>query len=124
MFAIGMEIEEVVENIESGGAKAVEREADESADNGLNREVVGQGKGQEEQEIFRPVVAAEGVDPCAEQRAERCARFEDRAFERGYGGGLLGAGFGADHVSCTGIAPNFYIGGGVAYIFEAGLGEV
>src|SRR5229473_2148950 len=112
MFAIGMEIEEVVENIESGGAEAVEREASERADNGLDRKVVGQGKGQEEQKIFRPVVAAESVDPCAERLAERCPRFENRAFERGYGGGLFGTGLRADHVSCAGIAPDFYIGGG------------
>jgi hypothetical protein len=31
MFAIGMEIEQVVENVESGGATAVKREAGESA---------------------------------------------------------------------------------------------
>ena len=37
---------------------------------------------------------------------------------------LLGAGFGANHVGCAGIPPNFYIGGGVAHIFEAGLGKV
>jgi len=36
-----MEIEKVVEDIESGGAEAVEREADESPDNGLDRQVVG-----------------------------------------------------------------------------------
>src|ERR1700687_2528901 len=122
-----MEIEEVVENIESGGAKAVDRKADESADNGLDREVVGQGEGEEEQKILRPVVAAEGVDPCAERgaerRAERCTRFEDRAFERGYGGGLRGAGFGAGHVSPASGGAKFPLGGRVTYILEAGLGE-
>ena len=52
------------------------------------------------------------------------ARFEDRAFERGYRCGLLGAGLGAHHVSCASVTPNLYIGGRVAHIVEAGLGEV
>ena len=45
----GMEIEEIVEDIKSGGAEAVERKAGESAHNGLDRQVVGQGERQEEQ---------------------------------------------------------------------------
>ena len=119
-----MEIEEVVENIEPGGAKAEERKAGEGADKGSDREVVGQGEGQEEQKIFCPVMATKGVDPCSERRAEGRSRFKDRAFEGGYRGGLLGASFGADHIGTAGITPNFYIGGGVAHIFEAGPGEV
>ena len=51
-------------------------------------------------------------------------RFEDRAFERGYGSRLLGAGFGADHVCRAGAAPNFHIGGRVSYVVEAGLREM
>src|SRR5208282_4483710 len=118
MFAIGMEIEKVVENIESGGTKAVEYEANESADNGFDREVMRQCERQKEQKIFRPVMAAEGVDPGAERGAERraegCLRFENRYFERSYSCGLLGAGFGAHHVSCASVTPNFHIGGRVA----------
>ena len=61
-----MEIEEVVENVESGGAKAVEHKADEGADDGLDREIVRESKRQKEQKILCPVVAAEGIDPGAE----------------------------------------------------------
>src|ERR1700676_4571444 len=83
MFAIGMEVEEVVENIESGGAEAVECEADESPNHGLDREVVGQGERQEEQKILSPVVAGEGVNPYEEDPGERCLRLEDGAFKGG-----------------------------------------
>ncbi len=69
-------------------------------------------------------MAAEGVDPYEERRAERCPRFEDRAFERGHGRGLLGASFGADHVCGASVAPNFHIGGRVAHIVETGLDKV
>jgi hypothetical protein len=85
---------------------------------------VGKSEGQEEQKILCPVVAAQGVDPRAKRRAERWARFEDRSFERSYGCGLLGTGLGADHVSCPGVAPNLYVGGGVAHILEASFGEM
>jgi len=37
---------------------------------------------------------------------------------------LLGAGFGADHVSPASAAPNVHIGGGVAYVVEPGLREM
>ena len=68
-------------------------------------------------------MAAEGVDPCAERRAERCARFEDRASEARYGCGLLGTDFCAHHVSGASVTPNLYIGGRVTHIVEARLGE-
>ena len=90
----------------------------------LDREIVRQGEGQKEQKIFRPVMAAEGVDPSAERCAERSLRFENRGFESGYGGGLLGASFGADHIGGASAAPNLDVGGGIAHIVEAGLGKV
>src|SRR5258706_16482550 len=97
MFAIGMEIEEVVENIESRGAEAVEREACEGADQRLDREVVGQSKGQEEQKILRPVVSTKGIDPRADLGGKRIVekkpRLEDRALDCGNGKRFLGTGF-------------------------------
>src|SRR5271155_1835215 len=69
-------------------------------------------------------MAADGVDPCAERSAERGPRYKDRAFNRGYGGSLLGASFCAYHVCGARVTPNFHVSAGVAHIVEARLGEM
>src|ERR1700686_2115019 len=74
--------------------------------------------------MFCPVMAAKSIHPCAHRHAERCQRFENRGFKGGHGRSLLGTGFGADNVCCASVAPNFHIGGRVAYVVEAGLREM
>src|SRR5271165_3915654 len=123
MLTVGVEVEQIVENVKTGSAQAVERDAGESANKWLDRQVVGQDKGQKKQQIFCPVVAAEGVNPYTKRRAERFLRFRDRAFERGDGSGLLSTRLVADNVGCLSTAPNNHVSGGVPHIFKAGLGE-
>src|SRR5580704_6963633 len=124
MFAIRVEVEEVVENVESGGAKAIKRKANQSVYNGPNRQIVGESKREKEQKILCPVMAAKGVGPSSKRCTERCTRFEDRAVNRGDAGSLRSARFGAHDVGCPGVPPHFYIGGGVAHVVIASLGEV
>src|ERR1700723_3042567 len=52
MLAIGMEIEKIVENVESGGTKAVECETHKSTQNRPRRKIVRQREGQEEQQVL------------------------------------------------------------------------
>ena len=59
-----------------------------------------------------------------ERRAQGYFRFEDRALERSHGCRLFGASLGTHHICGTGAPPNLYVGGGIADIFEAGVGEV
>src|SRR5271155_45627 len=65
---------------------------------------------------------SKGVDPYSEGSRERRARFDNRGFERGHSSGLMGARFGADHISGAGVAPNLNVSNGIAHIFEAGFG--
>src|ERR1700677_3958324 len=46
MSAIGVQVEKVVENIQSRGAKAIKRKANQGTEYGLNRKIVREGERQ------------------------------------------------------------------------------
>jgi hypothetical protein len=89
MFAIGMQIEKIVEDVESGGAESVECESNERADQRFHRQVVRKGKRQKQQKILCPVVAAERAKPGRRSEKETTREVRGCEFERGYGCGLI-----------------------------------
>ena len=63
MLAIGVDIQEIVDDVGGGGAEAEAEEGYECAGDEAGGQGVGEEEGEEDEDIFRPLVNSEGLEP-------------------------------------------------------------
>ena len=68
MLAVGFEVEEIVDDVGRGGTEAEADEGYECTGEDSEGQGVGQGQREEDEDIFRPLVDAESLEPGFEGR--------------------------------------------------------
>ena len=63
MLAIGFEVEKVVDDVGCGGAETEAEECYARSDDEAGSSEMSQKKGQKDEDVFRPLVEADGLEP-------------------------------------------------------------
>ena len=123
MLAVGFEVEEVVDDVGGGGAEAEAEEGENRSGDEARRPGVGEEQRKEDEDVFRPLVNADGFEPGFEggDALVEGADGRDAGFAEG---GAKGGGGVGDHGLLT-VLEEREVGEGVAdvgeVVAEAGL---
>ena len=121
VMAVGFQIEQIVQDID---ARRAEAEADERQDDGLDfgdvRPRVDAEDGDEKQEVLRPLVDAQGLEPFARGRGRHDKGLFHRANRRRFFRERRGAG---DYDGVTGDGPNGHVAIFIAGVIKSAAAE-
>ena len=116
MLAIGFEVEEVVDYVGGGGAEAEAEEGQQSRGGKAGRPGVGEEQGQEDKDIFGPLMEADGLEPGLEG-GDTLLEDADRGNVSFAKGGGEGRGWVGDH-GLPAVLEQGEVGEGVADVGE------
>jgi len=120
VLAVGFEIEEVVDDVRGGGAEAEAEEAQDRSGDKARGPGVGEEQRKEDEDVFGPLVEADGFEPRFERRDALVEGADggDAGFAKG--GAEAGGGIG-DHrllASLVAVLEKREVGQGVADVRE------